>query len=86
MEEHIFEILSESFKKNLIYGRPSTIRDASEKAVKQFKDFLKWKDDIKCEFSSCYNGEDKSRPKVCYERSGKHYTIDELFNYWENHK
>lgn len=86
MEEQIFEILNESFKRNLIYGRSVTIKEASEKAVKEFTNFIEWKDHPKNEFNSCFNGTDKSRPKVCYERKEKHYTLQELFIYWQNHK
>lgn len=86
MEEEIFEIISECFKKNLIYGRPTTIKEASEKAVKEVKDFIVWKDHPKNDFNTCFNGVDKSRPQICYEKGGKHYTIEQVFNYWQNHK
>jgi len=86
MEEQIFEILNESFKRNLIYGRPATIKEASEKAVKEFTNFIKWKDHLKNEINTCFNPDDKSRPKVCYERNGKHYTLEELYTYYQNHK
>ena len=86
MEEQLFEIISESFKRNLIYGRPSTIRDASEKAVREFKEFIKWKDNIKCDFSTCWNNDDPNRDKICYERNGKHYNLEHVWEYWKNHK
>ena len=58
----------------------------AEKIVSNFTDFIEWKDHPKNEFNSCFNGTDKSRPKICYERKEKHYTLQELFIYWQNHK
>jgi hypothetical protein len=86
MEEEIFSIINECFKKQLIYGKPTTIKTASEKAVKEFKDFITWVHNPKCDFSISYNGIDKSRDKINYERNGKTYNIDQVFNYWQNHK
>lgn len=86
MEETIFDILNESFKRNLIYSRPITIREASEKAVTHFKEFLRWKDDLKCPFQARYNGIDKTKPKLNYKKgdNDREYTIDEVYEFWEN--
>jgi hypothetical protein len=58
----------------------------AEKIVSQFTEFIEWKDHPKNEFNTCFNGTDKTRPKVCYEKKDKHYTLQELFTYWNNHK
>lgn len=86
MEEALFDILNENFKRNLIYGRSATIKEASEKAVRNFKEFLKWKDDLKCPFNTYYNGENPSHERVYYEKGNKSYTIDQVWDYWENLK
>ena len=62
------------------------LQPSSFEIAENFKAFLKWKDDVKCEFATCHNGIDKTRDRVCYEKGNKHYTIDEVYAYWLTHK
>ena len=50
--------------------------------MEDFKKFLLWKDDPKCPFNVSFNGTDKSRPRISYEKGKKNYTIDEVYEYW----
>jgi hypothetical protein len=47
------------------------------------KDFIHWKDDPKCPFATCFNGLDKERDRVCYEKNNKHYTLEQVFEFWK---
>jgi hypothetical protein len=58
----------------------------AENIVTHFKAFINWLHNPKCEFATCFNGVDKTRDKICYERNAKHYTIDQVSEYWQNHK
>lgn len=50
----------------------------------KIKQFILWKDDLtKSPFNVCINLIDKDRPKVEYEKNGKHYTIDQVYDFWE---
>lgn len=50
----------------------------------EIKKFINWLHEPKCPFSICYNGIDKTRPRIEYEKGNKHYDIDEVFNYWKS--
>lgn len=86
MEEELFDILNEAFKRTLIYCRPGSIREASEKVISEVKEFIKWKDDLKCPFSVHYNGEDPTKPKISYLKVDKQYTLEEVWQYWQKHR
>lgn len=47
------------------------------------KQFVLWLCDVKCPFSQCHNGYDPTRERVCFEKSAKHYTLDQVFEYFE---
>ena len=49
----------------------------------EVKEFILWKDNLKCPFATCYNGTDPTRDKVCYEKNNKHYTLDQVFEIWQ---
>ena len=49
----------------------------------EIKAFLTWLHDLRCPFSVAYNGSDKTRPKIEYEKGGKFYNIDYVFEYWK---
>lgn len=86
MEEVVFDIFNNILKRNYSSYRPIVIKQASEKAVRNFKEFLRWKDDLKCPFNTYYNGENPSHERVYYEKGNKSYTIDQVYDYWENLK
>jgi len=50
----------------------------------EIKKFINWLHEPKCPFSVCYNGIDKTRPRIEYEKGNKHYNIDEVFDYWKS--
>jgi len=47
------------------------------------KQFIFWICDPHCPFCQCFNGIDKTRDRICFEKSGKHYTIDQVYDFWE---
>jgi hypothetical protein len=47
------------------------------------KQFILWKDDLKCPFSVYFNGEDKTKPRISYIKGDKQYTLEEVFEFWE---
>lgn len=49
---------------------------------KDIKDFILWKDDPRCPFATCFNGVDKTRDRVCYEKGNKHYTLEDVWEFW----
>lgn len=52
----------------------------------KIKNFITWLDHPKCIFTTCYNGTDDSRPKICYEKGNKHYTLDQVWEYYLSHE
>ena len=82
MENDILEIIQ------FHYAPDSDVRNenAAWDVANKFKAFILWKDDIKCPFNLCYNGEDKDRPRVEYEKGNKHFTIEDVWNFWVNLK
>lgn len=82
MEEELFDLLNEIFKRKLIYCKPTTIKEASDKAVNEFKEFTKWKDDLHCPFNTHYNGEDPIKPKISYDRLSHNYTLEDVWQFW----
>jgi hypothetical protein len=42
-----------------------------------------WLCDLKCSFHACINLLDKERPRVEFEKSEKHYSLEQVFEYWE---
>jgi hypothetical protein len=61
---------------------PERAECKADELKNHFCSFIKWKDDPKCPFSTCFNGIDKDRERVCYEKSGKHFTIDQVYAFW----
>ena len=49
------------------------------------KAFITWLHNPKCVFYTCYNGVDKTRPKIEYERDGRYYSLEEVYGFWKNH-
>jgi hypothetical protein len=47
------------------------------------KDFIFWLDDPKCPFNHCFNGIEKDKPRICYERNNKHYSLDQVWEFWK---
>ena len=46
------------------------------------KAFIIWKDSPKSPFITSYNGEDKTKPRIRYDKNGKFYTLEEVYDYW----
>jgi hypothetical protein len=91
MEEAILKILLNRVDvpqaKNVGYY-PTAIaglQTSTLEIAETFRSFLRWKDHPKNEFNTSFNGIDGTKPKVRYERNGKPYDIDELFNYFLEH-
>lgn len=66
-------------------GEFSLLREASEKIIKEIKEFTKWKDDPSCPFSTYF--EWGSKPKIMtvgYTKNGKNYKIDDVYDFWYN--
>jgi hypothetical protein len=76
------------FKKRIIeiigFGiEPERAECKADELIRLFGDFQVWKDNpVKCPFIVSYNGIDKERPAVEYERLNKHHTIDQVFDYY----
>jgi hypothetical protein len=64
---------------------PERAECKADEIVNHFKEFISWMDNPHCPFSTCFNGVDLERPQVCYEKGNKHYTIDEVYNYFIEH-
>ena len=56
------------------------------KMDEQIKIFILWLCDLKCPFNTSFNGEDKSRPRVSFERYNKKFTLEEVYEYWFDNK
>ena len=50
----------------------------------EVKDFIMWLDHPKCPFATTFNGLDNSRPQICYEKGNKHYTLDQVWDYYQS--
>jgi hypothetical protein len=51
------------------------------------KDFIFWLFDPKCPFTVSYNGIQKDHDKIRFEKLSKNYSIEEVFEYYqEKHK
>jgi len=48
----------------------------------QIKRFILWLCDLKCPFNTSFNGEDKLRPRVSFEKGNKNYSLEEVYEYW----
>jgi hypothetical protein len=54
-----------------------------EELTPKVREFITWLDDpIKCPFCHCFNGIEKDKPRICYEKGNKHYTLDQVWEYW----
>lgn len=51
--------------------------------TQEIKDFVFWLDNPKCPFATCYNGIDPTRPKIEYEKNNKHYTLEQVFEFYK---
>lgn len=79
MEENLFK------KKlvEIIFQYTKTDDCKADEIIRLFGDFQHWKDNPhKCPFTTCYNGTDKDRPKIEYERLNKHYTVEDVMDYY----
>ena len=51
--------------------------------TKEVKDFIQWLGDpVKCPFNYSYNGIDKTRDRVEFEKGNKHYTLDQVWEFY----
>jgi hypothetical protein len=84
MKKQIIEIIEKYYDpdtESLEYNK------TADDILTLFKKFILWSDNPHCPFNHCYNGLDKTKPEVCYERGNKHYSIEEVFEwYFENVK
>jgi hypothetical protein len=55
-----------------------------EELTPNIRQFILWLCDLHCPFITHYNGEDKTMPKISYDKGNKNYTLDEVFQYWWN--
>lgn len=75
------------FKKRIIeiigFGiEPERAECKADELIRLFTDFQHWKDNPKCPFATSYNGTDKDRPKIEYEKQNKFYTFDQVLDYY----
>jgi hypothetical protein len=79
MEQQILEIITHHLSWDL-----KTLRgnDLAKEITSNFKAFIDWKDDPHCPFTLHYNGEDPTKPKISYDKGGKNYTLDQVYNFW----
>lgn len=78
MRSKIIEIIGHGME-------PERAECKADEVISHFKDFIAWKDNPHCPFATCFNGVEKDRPKVCYEKGNKHYTIEEVYDYYSKH-
>lgn len=83
MEEEIFEIIRSSIRSETDLR---VIREASELAAGRIRRFIMWKDDLNCPFVVHYNGVDKDRDKISYDKGGEKYNLDGVYKFWSELK
>ena len=48
----------------------------------EIKAFIIWLCDIRCPFSVHYNGIDKTKDRISFDKGSKNYSLDEVFQFW----
>ena len=81
MEEQIQFIIEANYDPD---GEEMRGKEAAAEITDHFKKFILWKDDLHCPFIVHYNGEDSTRPKISYDKGNKNFTLDEVYEFWQN--
>lgn len=46
------------------------------------KAFVLWLTDLRCPFSTHYNGTDSDQPRITFDKGSKNYTLEQVFEFW----
>jgi hypothetical protein len=83
-EEQILKIITKNHGEEIAFEEDAI--KTSQEIVFLFEKFILWKDSPKCPFNTSYNGIEKNRVEIEYFKDNKVYTLDQVFDYYLNHK